>query len=186
MDVHCVFQSYQSFPLSDPKFFDLITNDKAPVWRKMVFGLTYFHAAVQERIKYGPLGWNIPYQFSDPDLKISLRQLQSFLLEFPDNIPFKVIISSIIWSKLKIEHETRVKSLIKYMLIHFGGQYFASKCSLVTLVMDTCHDVYNYPIPTLPLLWLIYYSPRQGSLHLFPISHKDTLIGCLNNHLMFA
>lgn len=92
MDVHCVFQSYQSFPLSDPKFFDLITNDKAPVWRKMVFGLTYFHAAVQERIKYGPLGWNIPYQFSDPDLKISLRQLQSFLLEFPDSIPFKVII----------------------------------------------------------------------------------------------
>ena len=90
VDVHCVFQSYQSFPLSDPKFFDLITNDKAPVWRKMVFGLTYFHAAVQERIKYGPLGWNIPYQFSDPDLKISLRQLQSFLLEFPDSIPFKV------------------------------------------------------------------------------------------------
>lgn len=56
----------------------------------MIFGLAYFHAAVQERIKYGPLGWNIPYQFSDPDLKISLRQLQSFLLEFPETIPFKV------------------------------------------------------------------------------------------------
>ncbi len=60
------------------------------MWRKMVFGLAFFHAAVQERIKYGPLGWNIPYQFSDPDLKISLRQLQSFLNEFPNSIPFKV------------------------------------------------------------------------------------------------
>jgi hypothetical protein len=114
VDVHCVFQSYQSFPLSDPKFFDLITNDKAPVWRKMVFGLTYFHAAVQERIKYGPLGWNIPYQFSDPDLKISLRQLQSFLLEFPDSIPFKVInyFPASHGNKLKIGFKTRIKSLI--------------------------------------------------------------------------
>lgn len=83
-------QSYQSYPLSDPKFFGQVTGDKGAVWRKMVFGLAFFHASVQERLKYGPLGWNIPYQFSDPDLKISIRQLQSFLIEYPDSIQFKV------------------------------------------------------------------------------------------------
>lgn len=87
----CFFciQSYQSYPLNDPKFFNM-AGDKGPVWRKMLFGLCFFHAAVQERVKFGPLGWNIPYQFSDPDLKISMRQLQSFLIEFPESVPFKV------------------------------------------------------------------------------------------------
>ncbi|KAL3685151.1 hypothetical protein R1sor_003173 [Riccia sorocarpa] len=87
-----MLMSYQSYPLSDPKFFGQVSGEKGVVWKKMLFGLCFFHASVQERLKFGPLGWNIPYQFSDPDLKISLRQLQSFLLEYPDSIQFKALV----------------------------------------------------------------------------------------------
>ncbi|KAH9558616.1 hypothetical protein CY35_06G017100 [Sphagnum magellanicum] len=86
-----MLQSYLTYPISDPEFFH-IGGEIGVSWRKMVFGLCFFHASVQERVKFGPLGWNIPYQFSDPDLKISLRQLQSFLLEFPDSVPFKALV----------------------------------------------------------------------------------------------
>jgi dynein heavy chain len=48
--------------LTNPEFFE--NNPKPIVFKTLIFGLCLFHSVIQERRTYGPLGWNIFYDFN--------------------------------------------------------------------------------------------------------------------------
>lgn len=74
-----LFKTFASFD----KTFDSMKVMKRE-WNKLVFGLSFFHALILERRKYGSLGWNIPYQFSQMDMAISMAQVRIFLEGYKD------------------------------------------------------------------------------------------------------
>lgn len=61
--------------------------DECPhrAFRPLVYVLAFFHAVVQERRKYGRLGWNVAYDFNDSDLTVSRRLLSMYLTKAHNN-----------------------------------------------------------------------------------------------------
>jgi dynein heavy chain len=75
-------------PMDDSQLSDSL---KEKEWRRIQFGLKFFHAVVQERRKYGPLGWNIRYEFNDSDLETS-TVISHNMLEFDGKIPWDTLL----------------------------------------------------------------------------------------------
>ena len=65
-------------------------TSKPKEFQKLLFGLSFFHAIVIERKKFGPLGWNSPYEFNDTDFDISAAQMELYVDSYAQ-IPFKVL-----------------------------------------------------------------------------------------------
>ena len=134
-----IMQSYIADPIKTDEFFLGCEGAKARPFKAMLFGLCFFHAFVQERIKFGPLGWNIPYGFNDPDLKISMRQLQMFVNE-QDEVPLKALRYLIgecnYGGRVTDDHDR--KTLLSILQIFFTPRIYADEGYTFT-AEDTYH-----------------------------------------------
>ncbi|CAE7211449.1 DNAH6 [Symbiodinium sp. KB8] len=75
-------------PMTEEQLSD---SSKDKEWRKLQFGLKFFHAVIQERRKFGPLGWNIRYEFNDSDLETSTTITHN-MLELDGPIPWDTLL----------------------------------------------------------------------------------------------
>eukprot|EP00604_Paraphysomonas_vestita_P002119 CAMPEP_0174818756 /NCGR_PEP_ID=MMETSP1107-20130205/1609_1 /TAXON_ID=36770 /ORGANISM="Paraphysomonas vestita, Strain GFlagA" /LENGTH=489 /DNA_ID=CAMNT_0016031079 /DNA_START=989 /DNA_END=2458 /DNA_ORIENTATION=+ len=114
-------------------------------WKKLLCGLAFFHANIQERRKFGPLGWNIRYAFDESDLETSIAVLRRFL-EQQDTVP---------WDALN------------YVTghINYGGRVtddWDRRCLMsvlsIYMVPDILKDGYNFSKSG------TYFAPKIGSL----------------------
>lgn len=54
---------------------------KEHAYKKLLYGLCFFHSVVLERKKFGPLGWNAKYEWNDTDFHVSKQWIRLFFEE---------------------------------------------------------------------------------------------------------
>lgn len=75
-----LLRSYINEPVKNTEFY-MGCPGKEAMFSRLLYAIAFFHAVVQERRTFGPLGWNIPYGFNESDFDISVQQLQMFVNE---------------------------------------------------------------------------------------------------------
>ena len=73
-----------------------LTECPHPAFPSLVFVLAFFHAVVQERRKYGKVGWNVSYDFNESDFQVCMDVLRTYLSKAHVNSDAKLP-----WNSLK-------------------------------------------------------------------------------------
>jgi len=62
---------------------DKIERVDTAQWRQLLYALCFLHSIVQERRKFGPLGWCVPYEYNNGDLQSCILFLEKHLYNGP-------------------------------------------------------------------------------------------------------
>ena len=121
---------------------------KPQPYKKLVYALSTFHAVIQERRKFGPLGWNIRYEFNASDIEVSMLTLKMFLEE-QETIPW----DALVYVTGQINYGGRVTDdLDRRCLMSILKKYYLER------VLD---DEYRFTPSG------VYYAPEEGDLTSF-------------------
>ena len=135
-----------------------------PAYPTLVFTLAFFHAVVQERRKYGKIGWNISYDFNENDFSVCMMLTKTYLNKSIENndekIPFdslKYLVGQVMYGGRVIDDFDR--RIVTTYMHEFMGDF----------LFDTFQKFHFYQDDTVD-----YYTPDSSDRATF-IQYVETL-----------
>jgi dynein heavy chain len=147
---------------------------KSREFKKLLFGLAFFHAAILERRKFGPIGWNIPYEWMDSDFQVSREQVQMYLESQPGVpwITLTYIIAEVNYGG-RVTDDKDVRLISAFLMRYFNEGLLEDGYKLSPVDM--------------------YYAPAEGSIEEvrkfvsgFPLDEDPQVFGLHSNALITA
>lgn len=111
--------------------------------KNLMFSLCLFHAVILERRKFGPLGYNILYDFNDSDLDTTLKTLKIMVGKY-NEVPF----GALKYLTAEINYGGRVTDPWDRRVVNTVLDIFFNEDSLVTDTKYTSSPLYVVPEAT--------------------------------------
>ncbi|KAF9801566.1 hypothetical protein SFRURICE_015060 [Spodoptera frugiperda] len=107
---------------------DFLDYSDSPFYLPLIYTISFLHTVVQERRKFGPLGWNIPYEFNSADWLSSCMFVQNHLDSLEQGQPVswttvRYMVSAVQYGgRVTDDYDTRL--LVTFCKVLFSDQLF--------------------------------------------------------------
>merc|ERR1719311_1866645 len=126
------------------ELLDKIDHQK---WRTVVFVQSFLHSVVQERRKFGPIGWCVPYEFNNSDLDACLLFLEKHLsTTVMVGAPLSWV--TIQYMVAEAQYGGRITDdLDRELFLTYTEQWFTEKSFVQGFSFNNYQAEYDYTIP---------------------------------------
>jgi len=123
---------------------DKVDHEK---WRTLLYTVAVLHSIVQERRKFGAIGWCVPYEFNNSDLDASLlfleKHLSSTIL-----VGLPLTWNTIQYMIAEVQYGGRITDDLDRDLINtYAAKWFCDEIFKPTFCFNTHSADFNYQIP---------------------------------------
>ena len=154
----------------------IIDDCNHPRYIHLLYILTFLHAVVQERRKYGKVGWNVGYDFNESDFDVSQKLISLYLNRSnsldDSHVPFesiKYLIGEVMYGGRVSDNMDR-RILVTYLNEYMGDFVFDP-----INPFSFCRESHQYTLPSISDI--ISIRDCQRHLEQLPLDNSPSVIG---------
>nr|Q39575.1 RecName: Full=Dynein gamma chain, flagellar outer arm [Chlamydomonas reinhardtii]7KZM_C Chain C, Dynein gamma chain, flagellar outer arm [Chlamydomonas reinhardtii]7KZN_C Chain C, Dynein gamma chain, flagellar outer arm [Chlamydomonas reinhardtii]7KZO_C Chain C, Dynein gamma chain, flagellar outer arm [Chlamydomonas reinhardtii]8GLV_AD Chain AD, Dynein gamma chain, flagellar outer arm [Chlamydomonas reinhardtii]8GLV_AX Chain AX, Dynein gamma chain, flagellar outer arm [Chlamydomonas reinhar len=136
-----------SYQWVNQDMLDMVSRQE---WRQLLFVMCFLHSVVQEP-QFGPIGWNVPYEFNQSDLSACVQFLQNHLSEMDAKKAPQPTWETVRYMISAIQYGSRITDdFDKLLMDTFAEKYFLQPVLQPSyeLFKDTrSSDGFSYRVP---------------------------------------